>query len=66
MKKKQMCLMLAGLVSICCLVCLISAVTSVAAAVQAGGSIPTGMIMLTLVTAFCTVMIWKGVREMEE
>ena len=66
MKKKQACLMLAALVSICCLICLIATVSGVVAAIQTGGSIPTGMIFLSCITILCVVMIWKGVREMEE
>ena len=66
MKKIQACLVLAALVSICCLICLIATISGVAAAMQSGGSIPTGMIFLFCVTLLCTVMIWKGVREMEE
>lgn len=66
MKKKQVCLMIAGMVSICCLISLIATVTGVVAAVRSGGEIPTGMVMLTLVTAFCTAVIWRGVRDMED
>ena len=66
MTKKKICMMIAALVSICCLVSLVSTVIGVLAAVKSGGAVPTGMVMLTLVTAFCTVMIWRGVREMEE
>jgi hypothetical protein len=66
MKKKQVCLMIAGLVSICFLICLISAIHAVVAAVEAGASLPTSAILATLVTAVCTVSIWKGVREMDD
>jgi hypothetical protein len=38
----------------------------VAGAAQMDSEIPSGMVMLTLVTLFCTVMIWRGVREMQE
>ncbi len=62
MSKKQMCIVLAVVVSLCCLVCLISTVISL---IAAAGELPTGMIFLTLVTGCCAVMIWKGVREMD-
>lgn len=65
MKKKQLCLLIAALVSICLVVCLISTAVAVFAAVQTGAEVPMGMVMMTLVTALCTVMIWRGVREME-
>jgi predicted Co/Zn/Cd cation transporter (cation efflux family) len=66
MKKKQVCQMIAALVSICALISLLSTVAAVAAAVSGGSEIPTGMIFLTLVTICCTIMIWRGVREMQE
>lgn len=65
MKKKQICLLIAALVSICLVVCVVSSAVAVVAAVQNGAEIPMGMVMMTLVTALCTVMIWRGVREME-
>lgn len=65
-RKKQICILIAGVVSICCVISLISTVTGVLGAVRSGEPIPTGMVMLTLVTAFCTAVIWKGVRDMEE
>ena len=65
MKKKQICTLLAALVSVCLVVSLVSTGVGILGAVQSGGEVPTGMVMLTLVTAVCTVMIWKGVREME-
>jgi hypothetical protein len=66
MKKKQICLLIAVLVSLCALVSLGATVMAVAGAVQMDSEIPSGMVMLTLVTLFCTVMIWRGVREMQE
>jgi hypothetical protein len=66
MKKKQVCLLIAVLVSICALVSLLSTAVAVAASLSGGSEIPTGMIFLTLVTVFCMVMIWRGVREMQE
>jgi membrane protein implicated in regulation of membrane protease activity len=65
-RKKQLCLGLAGLVSICFLISLLSTVTALVAALQAGAELPVGMVFLTALTAMCTVMLWKGVREMEE
>lgn len=65
MKKKQVCLMLAALVSICCLICLMATVSGVVAAIRSGAAVPTGMIFLSCVTLLCAGMIWKGVREME-
>ncbi len=65
MKKKQLCVIIAALVSLCLVVSLVSTAVSVLGAVQTGGEVPMGMVMLTLVTAVCTFMIWKGVREME-
>jgi hypothetical protein len=66
MKKKQICLLIAVLVSLCALVSLGATVMAVAGAAQMDSEIPSGMVMLTLVTLFCTVMIWRGVREMQE
>lgn len=63
--KKQACLMIAGIVSICCIICLISSITGIADALHSGGALPYTSIAVTLVTAVCTVMIWKGVRDME-
>lgn len=65
MKKKQVCALIAALVSVCLIVSVVSTGIGILGAVQSGGEIPTGMVMLTLVTAVCTYMIWKGVREME-
>lgn len=65
MKKKQVCTLIAALVSLCLVVSVVSTAVSVLGAVQTGGEAPMGMVMLTLVTALCTIMIWKGVREME-
>ena len=65
MKKKQICTLLAALVSVCLVVSFVSTGIGILGAVQSGGEVPTGMVMLTLVTAVCTLMIWKGVREME-
>ena len=65
MKKKQICLMVAALVSICAVIAVGSTVMAFVAAVQAGESVPMGMAMLSLVTIFCTVMIWRGVHDME-
>ena len=62
---KQACMIIAAAVSVCFLVCLISTVQVVLAARANGGSIPLGMVMLTLVTLLCAALIWKGVRDMD-
>ena len=59
--KKQLCMLLAAVVSVCFAVCLIATVRIVLTA----QAVPSGMGMLTLITALCTFMIWRGVREME-
>ena len=64
-RKKTICIGIAVIVSVCFLVSLITTVGVVAAAVQSGSTVPAGMIMLSLVTLVCTVLIWKGVREMD-
>lgn len=66
MKKKQACQMIAGLVSICALVSVISTIQAFLVARETGGSFPGGMGMLALVTVICTVMIWRGVMHMDE
>lgn len=66
MKKRKICVLIAVLVSLCLVVSVVSTGIGVIGAVRSGGEVPTGMVMLTLVTAVCTYMIWKGVREMEE
>ncbi len=63
--KKQACLMIAGIVSICCMICLIDTVLAIIGAVQGGGDIPWGMVMLTLLTGYCTVLLWRSVRKMD-
>ena len=64
-RKKLVCMGIAVVVSLCFLVSVISTIGVVAAAAQSGSSVPAGMIMLSLVTLVCAVLIWKGVREME-
>lgn len=64
--KKQACLMIAGIVSICGMICLIDTVLAIIGAVQSGSAIPVGMVMLTLVTGYCTFLLWRGVRQMED
>lgn len=66
MSKKKACMAIAALVSVCAVTCLISTIHSFVLAIGAGGDIPTGMLMLTLVTFFCTFIIWRGVRQMDE
>ena len=59
-------MMIAALVSICAAISLVSTVRMALIALEYGADIPMGMVFLTLVTIFCTIMIWKGIREMEE
>ncbi len=65
MNKKLICILIAVVVSICCAVSLIGTIRAVTLSVRSGGVLPTGMIMLSLVTLVCTVVIWKGVLEMK-
>ena len=55
----------AAAVSVCALVSLMVTARALIAAVRGGEAIPTGMVMLTLVTLLCTAVIWKGVGYME-
>ena len=64
-KKKQLCMVIAAAVSVCALISLLATAQVIAAAVRGGGAIPTGMVMLTLVTLLCAAVIWKGVRDMD-
>ncbi len=64
--RKQMALVVAAVVSMCFIICLVSTVEAVSAALQAGLEVPYGMVMLTVLTMVCTVVIWKGVREMKD
>ncbi len=64
MKKRTLCILLSGVVSICCLICLISAAVSIQEAVSSGGSIPMGPVLLTVVTGLCAGILWKGVRDL--
>lgn len=66
MKKKQACQMIAGLVSICAVVSIISTVQSFLLVHESGGDVPLGMVLLTAMTILCTVLIWRGVRNMED
>ncbi len=59
--KKQLCMLLAAVVSVCFTVCLIATIRISLISKSA----PSGMGMLTLITAVCTFMIWRGVRDME-
>ena len=66
MKKRQICQVIAVLVSICAVISVGSAVAAFVAAGRAGAEYPMGMAFLALVTIFCTVMIWRGVMQMEK
>ena len=65
MNKKQACILLAVVASICCLLAGIATVIHVVAAIRAGTGIPMGMLLLTGMTGLCAGMIWKGVGEIE-
>ena len=58
--------MIAGLVSICALVSIISTVQAFLLARETGGELPFGMAMMAVVTILCTVLIWRGVMNMDE
>lgn len=66
MKKKQACQMIAGIVSICAILSIISTVQAFLLARETGGAFPFGMAMMAVVTIVCTVVIWRGVRNMDE
>lgn len=57
--------MIAGLVSICALVSLINTIQAAVMVRSTGGEFPMGMLMLTILTLVCTVVIWNGVRHMD-
>ncbi len=63
MKKRQISLMIAALVSICAVISVVSALIAIVNTQKAGASFPVGMLLMALVTVFCTVMIWRGVRD---
>ena len=63
--KKGICIGIAVVVTVCFLVSLVSTIVVTVAAVRSGAEVPAGMIMLSLITLVCAVLIWKGVREME-
>ena len=62
MKKKQWCQCLAGLVSICFVVCLLNTIE----AFKTASSTPVTMLFLTIVTALCTVIIWRSIMKMDD
>lgn len=66
MKKKQACQMIAGIVSICALISIISTVQAFLEVRASGGAYPVSMILLSLMTVLCTVLIWRGVINMDE
>ena len=53
MKKRQVCQMIAALVSICAVISVGSTVAAFVAASRAGAEYPMGMAFLSLVTIFC-------------
>lgn len=66
MNKKTICIIIAVVVSICALVSTVSTLRLVFLARAYGGSLPTGMILMALVTVFCAAMIWKGVWDLKK
>ena len=62
MKKKQAYQLIAALISICALVCILNFVNGL----TAGGAFPATELILSLVLAAATVIIWRNVRNMEE
>lgn len=66
MKKKQACQMVAGLVSVCAVLSLLSTAKNIMLYLEEGGTFPIGMLMLTLITIVCTVVIWRGVMHMDD
>ena len=58
--------MIAGVVSICAILCIMSTVKAFMQVHAVGGSFPMGMILLSLMTVVCTILIWNGVRNMDE
>lgn len=66
MNKKTICTIIAVVVTICALISTISTLRLVLLAREYGGSLPTGMILLALVTVFCAAMIWRGVLTLKK
>ena len=66
MKKKTICTIIAVVVTICALISCISTLRLILLAREYGNPIPTGMILMALVTVFCAVMIWKGVHDLKQ
>ncbi len=65
MNKKKLCTILAVVVTVCALVSLVSAGISIYAAIKDGAPLPWGMLLMPVITIFCGVMVWKGVRKVE-
>lgn len=66
MDKKKGSQMIAGLVSICSLISIISLVRAILETRSNGGTFPVSMLLMTIVTVGCTLVIWHGVRNMED
>lgn len=66
MNKKKSTQMIAGLVSICSLISIISTVRAILESRAAGGAFPYSMMIMSLVTVVCTLVIWNGTRNMED
>lgn len=58
--------MIAGLVGICAIVSGVSMVNAFREAIETGGEKPISMVLITLVTVVCAVVIWRSVGSMEE
>ena len=65
MSKKKLCTILAVVVTVCALVSLVSAEVTIYASLRDGAPLPWGMLLMPMITIFCAVMVWKGVREVE-
>lgn len=66
MNKKKSTQMIAGLVSICSLISIISTVRAILESRAVGGEFPYSMVIMSVVTVICTVVIWNGTRNMED
>lgn len=66
MNKKKASQMIAGLVSICSVISIVSSVCAILEARRIGGAFPVSMVLMSLVTVACTLVIWHGVRNMED
>ena len=66
MNKKTVMIALAFIVSICMIVALCSAIRICVYAVSMDQEIPTGSVMLAVVTVVCAVVIWRDVIRLNK